>query len=174
MGSGRRSHFVDLPPSAWPGLVSLFNPSSLLSVLIRARLAGRLLTACFGCCPTYTFLIGPTASPSEVHKVETASEETLKNKNKNIWHLAISNCDTCFLFFFHFIYPPCRPRHSQFETCKESLRASSSGPDNFLRTRPLSSTGSADQHLSRSQCCRSSVFVVLVTISICPRTRFNY
>lgn len=151
MGSRRRSHFVDLPPSAWPGLVSLFNPSSLLSVLIRARLAGKLLTACSGCRPTYTFLIGPTASPSEVHKVETVSEETLRNKDKNIWQTAsISNCDTCFVFVFHFIYPPCRPRHNQFHTCKESLRASSSGPANFLRTRPLSSTGSADQHLFRS------------------------
>lgn len=26
-GSKRRSRFVDLSPSAWPGLVSLFNPS---------------------------------------------------------------------------------------------------------------------------------------------------
>lgn len=70
---------------------------------------GRLLTACFGCRPTYTFLIGPTASPSEVHKVETASEETLKNKNKNIWQTAsISNCDTCFFGGISFI-PPAGP-----------------------------------------------------------------
>lgn len=94
VGSRRRSHFVDLLPSAWPGLVLLFNPSSLSSVLIRAHLAGILSTACSGCRPTDEFLIGQTASPSEVHKVETASGETLKNKN--IWQTDSIRCDTFF------------------------------------------------------------------------------
>lgn len=68
----------------------------------------RLLTACSGCRPTYEFLIGPTASPSEVRRVETASGETLKNKNENIWQTASISRDIWGFFSISFI-PPAGP-----------------------------------------------------------------